>query len=133
MAEAQRARTNAATSSLLAPSRAANAPDVTAIAIAAPMTRESTTVTGTSACSAAICAEPRVLDNSADRWTETMEVAPAATAAAYASVKAWGAGRDVDTGVNTRSAAATSSGVTSTPSWNSWPPMTTCKGTTPMP
>ena len=87
-------------------------------------------MTGTGESSAAIAAPPIVLDMSPEMCTETTESAPASAAARYAARKAAGAGRDVDTGVNERSAAATAAGSMSMPSACSVPPTTTCSGTT---
>ena len=67
---------------------------------------------------------------SAEMCTETTASAPSAAAFSYASRNACGDGRDVDTGRKARSAVATWAVVTSTPSLNSVPPMTTCSGTT---
>ena len=78
--------------------------------------RESTTVTGIDASRAASAAESTVPDMSPDRCTETTAVAPAAAASAYACANRSGAGRDVLTTLQSRSAAATSVGVISVPS-----------------
>ena len=95
-----------------------------------PSARESTTVTGTGESSAAIAAPPIVLDISPEMCTDTTASAPASAAARYASRNAAGAGRDVDTGVNERRAAATADESMSMPSACSLPPTTTCSGTT---
>ena len=71
---------------------------------------------------------------SPDRCTDTIAVAPAAAACSYTSRTASGAGRDVDTGRNSRSASATSAGVApSAPSSYDVAPITTWSGTTRIP
>jgi hypothetical protein len=77
--------------------------------MAIPSTRESTTVTGTGDWAAARCAPCTVADMSAEMCTETMASAPAAASRSYASRNSAGAGRDVVTGTNRRSASARSS------------------------
>ena len=98
--------------------------------MAMPSERESTTVTGTGACWAARWADSMVEDMSAEMWIDTTASAPSAAAFSYVSRNACGVGRDVETGLKDRNAAATCSVLTSTPSLYSVPAMMTWSGTT---
>ena len=93
----------------------------------------STTRTGTGASLAASTAASYVPENSADRCSETMPVAPASAAARYASAKISGLGRDVVTERRFCSASASERAEISVPSSSAWSPSTTVSGTAVMP
>lgn len=92
----------------------------------------STTRTGTGAFFAASTAASYVPENSADRCSETIPVAPVSAAVRYAAAKTSGLGRDVVTECRFWSARASERAEISVPSSSARSPSTTVSGTAVM-
>ena len=134
MVASARSRAAAAASSALPPASRTSAAASTAKPVEIPTWRLSTGTTGIDASRAASWADSKVPLMSPEMWTETIDVAPSAAAFSKTSSISAGAGREVLTGRNSRSASATSSGVApSAPSSYDVAPITTWSGTTTMP